>query len=452
MNYFPTVECLTLPPPSADMEVTTKITENEAKLSTDFTCRMKETVEYVVQSVARKKGFNTSATVNGDTLAQLASKYLDAINTGATPTLENTWVTVVEQRLNETTDHLVAEYKKDMEAALQDKLPMEEHTLMENHQNVLGGKRTVLLNEIQLLMPLDMSEDSLSVTTKKEKLIAHFDRQIAEYGEAGVDETNTHGVTGGILWKFLRENFTKSRCACEALFNELFDPIEQKITIAFSSEAAASTYTFPELCMDIEQMQKSYDTRAIGPMKHELYTQKEREVLQQRKDMLKHVVGFNERLLTAQNEVKESENKVTKLGESVQQLENEVKEKEEEQLRGKLEHEHMLHELEVKQKKTLNQELEKQKEFMELRMEESVTASRARIEEIETLSQKQIELVKEAQRMERERHAADIEQLKKGTSHLCDLDYSLVCSLSNPQFFIACSMKIRVENLDGFLT
>ena len=414
LSYFPTVECLALPPPSSDENITQNISENEAKLSQAFTARLQETIRYVLENVTTKKGFATGAKVDGTTLVLLAEQYIKAINTpGQIPSLDNTWHAVVEQKITALADQLVGEYEKEMEVAVQDNI-LEEQTLMEVHHHILEAKQQILREETHRLMPPDPSEDATSLTAKKEEVLHQFQHHIVEYGkeERMEGEKTTRPVRGGILFKFLQANYAKSLHACEILFDKLFSPINEKISTAIGENIGS--YKFSDLVRDIKEMRNTYDDQAIGPAKHAVYTQKKREVLDHRMETFKQMVDFSERLVKALNHADEAKTEAATMRKDVQNLQNSLEANEREIMHQVAEHERVIREVREKEKEALGKEFIKQKDLMESHMHEAVSASEEKCKEVQETCEQQIKIMEEAQRRDQRRYDAEVERVKKG--------------------------------------
>ena len=413
--YFPSLECLTLPPPSADMDVVNNITDNEDKLSPEFNTQLEDVVRYVQQKVHAKKGFNPTVKVNGVTLADLAEQYVNAINTsGAVPILESCWDAVIEQQITQLSTLLVAEYGKEMEDALREKLPMEECQLMDIHKLLLEVKRKILHRETRQLMPIDVSTEAStsSLTSKTDQILYQFERQIVEYKELEGGESKQE-VKGGILSKFLRDNEVKSYESCGCTFAELYCETELRIATAFGKEATC-TYTLADFCGDIERTRVDYFAKATGPAKHNVWSQKEHDVLARSKESFKQMVGFSEQVTSAIDQANEASAKAAEMSEVVNQLESKLKEKNKEMEDRTAERKEMLEEIQEQTRKQLEQELERQKEYAVSQMEESRSASEEKCRELELLCYRKIEELNETQKQEEEKHAMEMKNLKHG--------------------------------------
>ena len=89
VSVFPSMECATLPIPSAKRDIIRGIVEQQDKLKPAFNAAVGALIQQILQNVAPKKGVDGTTTVNGKALAALAGGYVEAVNRpGALPDLD----------------------------------------------------------------------------------------------------------------------------------------------------------------------------------------------------------------------------------------------------------------------------------------------------------------------------------------------------------------------------
>ena len=143
LSFFPTVECMTLPPPHADPSRMRDIASNEHLLEKRFNDKVHTLIQYLLQKVQPKKGYIKGMCVDGILFAEMVIKYLESLNDpDSIPCLDNTWQSVVGQRCSAVTEELVAEY---------DAVPRQHHCRREIREHFIcchGNKLYLLYNSL----------------------------------------------------------------------------------------------------------------------------------------------------------------------------------------------------------------------------------------------------------------------------------------------------------------
>lgn len=408
-NYFPTIECKTLPPPTADKTVMHNIAEREDELFPKFLANMTETVEYVLQAAKVKRGFNNSTIVDGPLLVQLSQEYVNAVNTpNAIPTLDMSWQNVINSKLIAFIQKLLIEYEKEMKKKLKGKLPLEvgrkddgylgATTLIGIHERVLETKRKLFVREMASLLPVNMNEKLTvkSFESRKADYLATLELQVVTYEEVVVDGYTVERVADGLLFKFVQQNYNESVTFCTKVFQDLFEPIEQKIKEALKSSDDAIEYTFPHLQSDAENMHDEYYKKARGPAKDFVFTEKKETVLDRQLQMYETMIGFSKQVLKARQEAfeanqqaNEAKRRIDELEKNIQELEQKLLLKQPELEEVIKEQERVIRELEVE----LNQEIEEERQRFEelsiateLQDDVSAEASKQKVEEMKRMS------------------------------------------------------------------
>lgn len=337
-NYFPTIDCKTLPIPSADKDVMQNITEREDELSSDFIKCMQEVVESVTHAAKVKKGFNGITEVNGATLVELTKQYLEAVNTpNAVPSLDTSWQKVLDARMTDLCGRLLQEYRRDMQKKLKGKYPVEEgkkgdgclneNTLMGIHERVMEAKLAQLENELQPFVPININEkfSAKEFSSRDAEMIERFKIQVETYEEVEIGGVKVERVADGLLFKFVQKNYNESFTFCSKLFQELLEPIDEKIKEALAAGKQA-TYSYPQLQEDAEEMYKTYQEKAVGPAKDLVFKERKETILDRQMQMYQTMIGFKSELLDAKQQAFEATEQATEAQRRVTQLERTIKE------------------------------------------------------------------------------------------------------------------------------
>lgn len=418
-NYFPTIECKTLPPPTANKAIMHSIAERANELSPEFLASMEEIVDYVVHTANVKKGFNNSTIVDGWLLSQLSHEYVEAVNSpNAIPTLDMTWQNVINAQLIAITKVLLGKYEKEMTKKLKQMYPLEvgrkddgslgATTLIGIHERVLAKKRQRFVKEMKALLPINMNEKLTvkSFEARKADYLASLELQIVTYEEVVDDDGHTtERVADGILFKFIQKNYDESVAYCTKLFQELFEPIEKKIKEALKSSDDDIQYTFPHLQSDAEKMHDDYYRKARGPAKEFVFIEKKENVLDRQLQVYETMVGFSKQVLKARQEAfeaiqqaNEAKQRIDELERCIQQLEQKLLLKQPELDEVIKEQQRVIKELE----RDLNQQIEEERERFEelskateLQDKTSADASQQKIKEMEDMSKVIIDAMKQ---------------------------------------------------------
>ena len=322
LSFFPTVECMTLPPPHSDPSVMCDIVSNEHRLEKGFNNKFQTLVQHLLQKVQPKRGYLKGMLVNGILLAELATKYTESINDpDSIPCLDNTWQSVVRNRCITVMEELVAEYDAEMCSKIAEiGLPLEEESFsVDNSKSTLFGlHRTIELQKTETLLKQvghflgDSTAADHDTALTKESLVAEFEKKLAifeeedEVYEVQGRKVRKKKVTGGALEKYTRQNCTESRTFCTKLFSDLYQPIEDR---AFKSDAS---YTFEKLLNDLGDVQSQYLEKAVGPKKWEVYSERSKYVKSQQA-LFKKVRGFKDEIFKAAQEASEQSAKAAEL-------------------------------------------------------------------------------------------------------------------------------------------
>ena len=418
-NYFPSIECKKLPPPTAKKEVMNNIAEREHELSPEFLTSMEAAVEYVLQEVKMKRGFNGNTLVNGSTLVDLAKQYLEAVNLpNAVPSLDLSWQSVVDAQLMKVRKALLAEYSNEMQKALKGKLPLDEgkrddghlntSTLTGIHEGILVSKRARLEREMSYLLPVNMHEKLhvKSFDSRKADFLASFELQVVTYEEIDVDGEMVEQVADGLFFKFVQQNYNESVTFCTELFQQLLQPIEISIKESLKS-GGKNGYTFENLQDDAENMHHVYEERARGPAKGFVFREKKESILDRHMQMYETMIGFSKDLLQARQEAFEANQKAIEARRKVDELERDIRELEQKLMLKQQEldtvrkdQERVIRELERDLSRQVEEERHRFEELSkatELQDNLSAEASKQKVQEMEEVSKQIMEEMKAEQ-------------------------------------------------------
>ena len=221
LQHFPTIQCFTIPPPSADGDILADITANVECLTPLFNQKVDGTIQWLLDNVRAKVVGSSATKCDGKMLACLLEQYFTQISkcSDKIPNFQVSWLKAIELRFMKLADSLVSEYDRDMQAQLEGKLPMVEgtngetgETLMNIHLQVFAKKRLQFHKDI---LPFHLSKQSELGTN----LLSYFDRSISESVKKGDHDQ----VIGGRLFNFIQANIKSSEKYCVAVYNEEYN-------------------------------------------------------------------------------------------------------------------------------------------------------------------------------------------------------------------------------------
>ena len=360
-----------------------------------FNQEVEEVAQYLLQHVKPKKGVLSGKVTDGPILATMATHYLEAVNNpDAIPCIADTWQAAVKMKCDKVMSQLLVEYENDMESHIAKVgLPMEDdspdddtmspRTLMGLHRFILQQKTKSLLSQVGHFVATSATASG-SIT--KENLIAELDQQVATFNEEPTGQMvdgkriMRKKASGGVLLKFSQLNFEDSRRACCQLFDELYASIESKFT--------QKSYDFDAFFKsDLEQLQISYYSKAVGPAKWEVYDEK--SFIKTQESSFKHLQGFKKAAFEEQMKAAEAAAAAAKAEEDAKEAQAQY-EKDAELYKARIE------ELEDYNQKELSRIKEEQHKEMHL----VKYANEQQQEELKKLQQKELSRIKEEQHKE----------------------------------------------------
>lgn len=284
LRLFPSVECRTLPRPSADPSIVTSMEQNYDRLEPSFKEELTILVGYIRSSV-RVRNSSSMQCLIGAIWAEMVEKHVTSVNSDNEIVLENMYVTAAEAALSKLSQKHVTEYKKEMEEAVI-KFPMEERgqddrgsqaeTLLSIHNRIIAPKLERFQREIQHFLP--SSEDDPSMEQKKKDLLLVFKSEICQLSENGA-------VVDGALYRFAVENYTASRHQCQVVELAAFRGVRQKIQQATTKQREV------DISRDLLAAEHEYYQLAIGPAKVEVCNEVRQKLEEDSKDLMCNVPG-----------------------------------------------------------------------------------------------------------------------------------------------------------------
>ena len=269
-RLFPSIECHTLPRPSAEVNILTSMSTNEDCLDPEFNNELCTFRELVLRKLKLKMLSNQECK-NGLVMAALLTSFVGLINSGSKIVLGDAYSTAVEGILLKRLEVLTNEYQHEMEELLQGKYPMEEYTLNDNqdnqtlftyHEKVMKSKKCQFEMEIDNFLPTESSRDL------KESLKSLFVDDICKFTR----HEDVMKIEGGKLYQFALSNLNASKQFCEELSMKVFRDITDRI------EGAILGRTPLELSDELLSAERLYYREAVGPAKDKVCAQKRDEL------------------------------------------------------------------------------------------------------------------------------------------------------------------------------
>lgn len=262
LHHFPSLHCLTIPPPSSDEDVLSNIIFSRDKLTTAFNDNLASAIQFIMSNVRGKQGHNSSVKVDGKLLACLIRQCYKIFGGShrSLPSLRMSWSAVMETTMKKKAMALLNDYESDMRCQLKGKLPIDDgvrgetgETLMNIHFRVFYKKRLELINDILQYRPCPLSG---SPTALERDVISAFEDSVAEY-DLSVPLSR---VVGGRLLSFMEENMKASEDYCTSLYKDIYEKIVHiKIRSIVSSQ-------FPDtIDGEMRRFADEYHRQAKGP-------------------------------------------------------------------------------------------------------------------------------------------------------------------------------------------
>lgn len=293
LRLFPSVECRTLPRPSADPNIVTTMETNHDLLEPTFKEELSNLVSYIRSRVRVKKKNSSMQCNTGAVWAEIVEKYVSSVNGNSELVLENMYISAAEAALLKLSQKLVAEYNQGMEVSVESKFPLEVHgdqddqpeTLLFIHNRVMGPILERFQREIEHFLP---GKNNPSVEQRRQKMLFTFQGQICQQSENGA-------VVDGALYCFAVRNYTASRLYCQQVELEVFRGVRQKIQQARNRQSESNSNIISSELLAAEQ---NYYQQAIGPAKFEVCNEVRKKLQEDSEDLIQNVPGKPKDLLS----------------------------------------------------------------------------------------------------------------------------------------------------------
>ena len=257
-RLFPSVECRTLPRPSADSKIVTSMNENVDLLEPAFKEELSVLEDYIRKSL-KVKSFADKQCSDGMILKESVEIFVHAVNSNSGLDLETTYFTAAETALFHFSQQLIAEYKKEMENSLEGKYPVEElsddrslETLESIHVRVAATKIEKFEQKLDHLFPSTSDEEDCAAMDERRKmLMTSLEAGICKFPERNV-------IEDGALHLFQRKNYDASKHQCQEVALKTFKEFRPEQMKGSNYQNALS---------DVET---AYKAQAIGPAKNDV--------------------------------------------------------------------------------------------------------------------------------------------------------------------------------------
>ena len=275
---FPSIDYQYLPPPSVDPAETADLDGRWDLLEEEFKEKIDKVVQYFLENVAPKRAFDQTTLVSGVELALLLTDHVEAINTpGRLPSLEGSWMAVLKLRLKKVFSQTLEKYAREMEERTADSLPIEEDvpegqdnqlSLMQLHWLIFDECHRELKREMECLV--HHQNDCLNRYCTS--LLAEFAQQAADFESCQTGNLlGTETLQGGILLRFVHENYRQSEEMCDELWARLFE----ESGIHSRAVRALNQSKVVDLSTDMALLEEEYLAQAVGPAKFEVLRRKQ---------------------------------------------------------------------------------------------------------------------------------------------------------------------------------
>lgn len=402
LTFFPSIECKIVQSPSSDPDVFRDIERRQESLDPAFNKQVEQLIQYFFQHLRAKKGFAASNLVDGPVLAALADHYLKAVNDeNAIPCITDTWNTAVENRCQEVLEKLLLEYAEELQCCISKLgLPIEEDSSDRNgvteslslfgiHRSILLRKTESLLKQVGHLVSSSVSSETYnweSVSAELDHCIAVFENEESEIQGQHVKRKK---VTGGVLFKFAEQNYSKSQSVCHSLFEKLYQQIKEKMS-------AIKNYSFEELLNDLKLLHDDYFTEAVGPAKWKVFDEK-REFLKAQEESFRSLKGFQQTTFDALQKVADESAKTAAVAYSMRKLQ--VQLRNDAELSQKImesmqkEHHEEMRRFHVEEAGRLEQERQKYEDYTKANLQDMAVLSRENGEEMKKQQESMLQMM-----------------------------------------------------------
>ena len=426
VTFFPSVNCVTLPPPSSDVNVMRKIEKNIDKLNLDFNKQIDDLATSLKEKVSVKKVFQTGEGVHGHLFACLTQEFVEEVNDpNSTPALANTWDTTIKLLINEVNDRLIKEYTDEFTKIYEEDNaggPLEEGdssgegqtsttTIFGIHHALMLDKNKKLIEEVGRFCVTTASSNELT----QEKLLDSFKKRIIEVKmETSEDHEGKNiertVVVGGILFNFTQENYRRSNEYCRQVFDRLYKPIKDKI------QFPGGTYNFNNLRDDLTNLHDKYVLQSIGPAKWDVYDEK-KKVIETDQAMFQRLAGYEEKMMETDKKIAEAQRQNQEMSETINQLRQKLKNEKNEHTANMMQIQRQNEEViaRLNEQTRYQQEMEKMKlkEFIETERQRSAELAASYAQNQQEKQQKMMKMILDQNKQQMDKMTEAIDKMNK---------------------------------------
>ena len=386
MTSFPSVQCVTLPPPSVNAAVMENISSCEQDLNPDFNKGVEAFVHNLCDHVKAKSGYEIGKQVTGLLLAHMVTKYVEKVNEpGSLSCISDVWSVTINNVCTKNMEELLNEYDEEMRKIISERgLPMEEGDKQDedktNPTTLLGIHRIICQRKISTFIERVghfMTSQNIGDLTSK------FENALVTYKEVPFIDPNSgkqlfeKKIVGGSLKKYVDENYETSQVTSRAVFERLYGPIKKKTELIVGEE---SHYTFQEFLHDLQTLATEYHKQAVGPAKWDVYQEK-KEYIEQNRKAFESLLGYQKKMFEEAQRVADAEARNRKFNETINSLQAQMNQQQDTNERRLLQlQQHHESELDKMQKQT-EEKLQAEKKHMEQMIQANMHEAQTNIQE-----------------------------------------------------------------------
>jgi len=286
-TLFPSLECFTLPPPSADNDILQNIETPTENLSPRFNRELNKLFEELLERITPKRT-PSGDTVDGVTLGELVKQLVSTPEgSGEGLDLDDLWSKTVESTCGKIVDTMLSECRQAMDKNLKHLLPIEESCTgtmkLKQQQYSLAAIHNAVVAEKTRLLENKMKTVALQAEDRH-RFICSFKKR-----------------TNEILMDFKEKNYAKSFEVCTSRLKELCAGLESKVQMSQSQRYPV--YSTPSAYhSDWLKVKHKFDCWAVGPAKVAVLEAYETSVVAENKKTIKRIGVQHSKAISAVEE------------------------------------------------------------------------------------------------------------------------------------------------------
>jgi hypothetical protein len=142
-RFFPERYCYTLIRPSDDERDLQSLKSDTDLLKPEFVRQIEELKNFILNQI-QVKSIGDIMLSGGDYI-QVVVKYIEAINEGAIPKIEDSWAAVIENQLSSGYERAIRSYEEDMKKFEAESMPCNEEELEKAHKGIMQASIEIFL-------------------------------------------------------------------------------------------------------------------------------------------------------------------------------------------------------------------------------------------------------------------------------------------------------------------